>query len=101
MQHIDSVAGFSDLKDLLIRTHKIEKGRELIKLYFTESDDRLYMHDYNDHKKMITLCKSIREKELSNSLSRRSERLIREALNHRSPSQYLIMNFNLYGFFKM
>ena len=56
------MSGFSDLKDLLIRTYKIDKDQGLVKLYFTEENNRLLMHDYDDHERVIYLCSNLKNK---------------------------------------
>lgn len=49
MQQQQLISGFSELKDLLIRTYNIEKDREFVRLYFSECDNQLLMYDYDDH----------------------------------------------------
>jgi len=46
MQQRELISGFSELKDLLIRTYKFEKEREFVRLYFSEYKNELLMHDY-------------------------------------------------------
>jgi hypothetical protein len=100
MQQLESVTGFSELKDMLIRTYEIERSRELIKLYFSEQDQMLLMHDYDDHNKAIHLCFSIKEKLLRKHLTHNARKLIEDSLEEPSPSNYLNTQFQLYGFFR-
>ena len=75
MQQREIVSGYSELKDLLIRTYQIERRREFIKLYFTEKNNRLLMHDYNDHKKFIELVEEIDTKIVSTKLTNSARRI--------------------------
>jgi hypothetical protein len=100
MQQLDSVTGFSELKDLLIRTYNIEKERSLIQLHFTESDHELLMHDYSDHEKVICLCSDLRVGTPDKSLSPRAKRIVNEALKQNKPCEFLNNGFKLYGFFR-
>ena len=100
MQQRELVSGFSELKDLLIRTYQIERGRELVKLYFSEEDNKLLMHDYDNHKKVIRLCLNLERKNIWNGLTGNAHRLVNESLKHASPSEFLIQEFQLNGFFR-
>lgn len=100
MRQQNLVSGFSELKDLLITTYKIEKPRELVQLYFSQSGMELLMHDYDDHKKVMHLCFDIRKKQTKIGLKTYAERLVNEALTHHLPSAFLNHNFKLYGFFR-
>ena len=100
MQQREIVSGYSELKDLLIRTYKIERSRELVKLYFTENDNRLLMHDYDNHKNSVEISKKINAKLISSQLSYYAFRLALEALKNQSPSEYLNSGFKLNGFFR-
>lgn len=100
MQQAQVVSGFSELKDLLIRTFQIERPREKIRLYFTDKDDQLLMHDYHDQK-FIIVIKSIRQIDLIEDLSEKSRLLCLEALMHLQPAHYLNEGFLLYGFFRL
>ncbi len=100
MPQIDMITGFSDLKDLLIRTYNIQKPREFIRLYFTLDNDYLLMHDFHDHKKVITLCFSINSKILRKGLTIKSQKLVMNSLNQNIPSEFLNNEFQLNGFFR-
>ncbi len=100
MQDRELVNGFSELKDLLIREYKIDRDRSSVKLFFSEKDNSLIMHDYNDHKKVLILSFNIIKKEIWRGLSNYAQRLVMEALNSDSPSHFLIESFRLYGFFR-
>lgn len=100
MQQRELVSGFSDLKDLLIRTYNIEKERELVRLYFSESKNELLMHDYDDHKKAIRLCLNLKRKLIMERLTVNAQRLVQESLKHTSPAEFLINEFQLNGFFR-
>jgi hypothetical protein len=100
MQSIEIVSGYSDLKTLLVRTYKIDRPVEFIRLFFSESQNELLLHDYDDHKKIIHICYSIKMKDIRPRLSRNSNQLILESLNQKSPAQFLNDGFKLYGFFR-
>ncbi len=100
MQQLNSVTGFSELKDLLIRTYKIEKDRELIKLYFAEYKNELFMHDYSNHKNLICLCRNTKTKTPSKKLPPKAYEIVLQALNQVKPAEFLIEGFRLYGFFR-
>ena len=100
MKQIEIVSGFSELKGLLIRTYKIERSSELIKLYFTLQDQQLYMHDYDDHKKAVLLAKDIDFKDISDQLAFKAQRLVAEAIDNPNPAEFLNMEFKLSGFFR-
>lgn len=100
MQQRELVSGFSELKDLLIRTYKIDRNRELVRLYFSEKDNELLMHDYDDHKKSFALSRSMNNKEISHGLTANALRLVKESLNRVSPADFLIEQFQLNGFFR-
>lgn len=100
MQQRELVSGFSDLKDLLIRTYKIDRDRELIKLYFTIMDSELLMHDFDDHKKVICLCANLNNKFIRNVLVSKARLLVEESLLHTNPAQFLNLEFQLNGFFR-
>ena len=82
MQQREIVSGFSDLKDLLIRTYKINRDRELVKLCFTEKDNELLMHDYDDHKKVICLCSNIKNRLIRNILAPKASLLVKESFTN-------------------
>lgn len=100
MEQMEIISGFSELKDLLIRMHHMKKDREFIRLYFSETNNMLLMHDYSDHKNAIVLCKSLMLKQVSGELTYVAHRLVLESLKHASPSEFLINNYQLYGFFR-
>lgn len=99
MQQRELVVGFSELKDLLIRIFQIEREKSIVKLYFSEEGIELLMHDHDDHKKTITLSRDMSNKDIRKGLGNRSHILIKEALLHSSPSNYLNEEFKLNGFF--
>ncbi len=82
MQQREIVSGFSELKDLLIRTYRIERSREFVKLYFSENDKILFMHDYDDHGKKIALSFDLELKHVWDGLAASAHRLVNESLNH-------------------
>lgn len=100
MQSKELVSGFSELKDLLIRTYKIDKPRELVRLYFSIERDMLIMHEYDDHKKIIILSVSSSSRKPSENLAPTAARLVANALKNPKPAQFLIDHFQLYGFFR-
>ena len=100
MEQYNLVVGFSDLKELLIRTYAIERDRALVKLYFSESALELVLHDYDDHFKTIVLCFDMPKKRLRRGLSYHSQKLVRKSLNYRKPSDFLNNEFRLNGFFR-
>lgn len=100
MQQRELVSGFSDLKNILIRTYKIDRDRELVKLYFTERDSELLMHDYDDHKKVICLCTNLKNKFIRNDLVSKARLLVEESLMQANPAQFLNLEFQLNGFFR-
>ena len=100
MQQRELVSGFSDLKDLLIRTYKIVKEREFLKLYFTEVNNELLMHDFNDHKREISICSDVKNKVIKIALSPTAKLLVKESLLHSDPVKFLNDEFKLYGFFR-
>lgn len=99
MQQLEIVSGFSELKDLLIRTYKISRNRELVKLYFSTKENALLMHDFDDHKKELSLCSNLKEGSIRKTLAPRAYRLVAESLNHVSPTDFLNCEFQLNGFF--
>ena len=100
MQQREFVSGFSDLKDLLIRTYKIDRSREFVRLCFSKKDNSLLMHDYDDHKKMLVLCSNLKEENIQEGLPLNARRLVSESLKHFSPAEFLIKEFQLNGFFR-
>lgn len=100
MQQRELVAGFSELKDLLIRTYKINRDREFIRLYFSEKDNQLLMHDYEEHQQALTLSRDIINKQIRDGLSANSHNLIKESLLRPKPSEFWNIGFKLNGFFR-
>ena len=101
MQQRELVSGFSDLKDLLIRTYKIDRDRSLVMLYFTEADDQLLMHDYDDHNKVITICSNLKNKFIKRDVfTVRAIFVVENALDQDDPSVFLNSSFKLNGFFR-
>lgn len=100
MQQRELVSGFSELKFILINTYKIDQSPELVKLYFTEIEGSLLMHDYNDHNKVIHLSFNFKKKEVSRGVTGKALKVVKESFNHKVPSNYLNLNFQLYGFFR-
>ena len=100
MQQRELVSGFTELKDLLIRTYGIERRREFVRLYFTLRGKVLLMHDYDDHKKEIVICSNIEEKIVGKGLGVIARRVVKESLRRPSPTAFLIQEFQLNGFFR-
>jgi hypothetical protein len=100
MQQRETIFGFSELKDLLIRTYRIQRSRESIRLFFSEDKNVLLLHDYDDHKKTIHLSFDIKGKSVRETLAPYAKKLVEESLEQPSPSKYLIDEFQLYGFFR-
>lgn len=98
MQQKDIVSGFSDLKDILIRTYKIERPRNQIRLHFTFSNEELWMHDYDDHWKKVVVAKDGRNRVPENS---RGWKLIRTAIKYKNPHTLLNELFQSHGFFRL
>lgn len=74
--------------------------REFVRLYFSECKNELLMHDFNDHNKIVSLCIDLKKKNILNSLTMNAYRLVDESLRHISPSEFLIKEFQLNGFFR-
>ncbi len=100
MQQLELVTGFSELKDMLIRKYKIERSRNLTKLYFSEKENSLLLHDYDDHRRTITLCSNLKSGTISDDLGLNAVLLVSESLKHPSPAEFLIREFQLNGFFR-
>ena len=100
MQQRDVVSGFTELKDLLIRTYQINRSRDLVKLYFSQGENELLMHDYDDHNKVISLCANLSLRERSIPLTQNAHRVIGESLKHKFPAEFLNSEFLLNGFFR-
>jgi hypothetical protein len=99
VKQTDLVSGFSELKDILIRAYGIDRPRNRIKLYFTEGENELHMHDDSDHKKIVPLVDNLREKYILPFNEKKATALIRESLNHNEPALFLNEEFESYGFF--
>jgi hypothetical protein len=100
MKTTSAVSGFSELKELLIRTYKIERPAIEVRLYFTEEENALLMHDYDDHKKVIVLSNNIKTKHLSKALLGNARLLCFEALKTELPAVDLNNGFLLCGHFR-
>ncbi len=100
MQQREFVSGFSELKDLLIRTYRIERSRDLVKLYFSDTGDELLMHDYDIHDNVISLSSNIQRKAVWEGLTGSAQLVVIESLSQTSPSRFLNDGFKLYGFFR-
>ena len=100
MQTRQFISGFSDLKNLLIKTYKIEKESDQIKLYFSESENNLILHDYDNHARTIVLVFDVRRKRIEKWLSRSAHLIVERSLMNKAPAKYLNEGFQLYGFFK-
>ena len=100
MQQREFMSGFSDLKGLLIRTYKIDKEKEFVKLYFTKKDNELLMHDFSNHNRTIGLCSDIKNKFITVTISPTAKLLVKESLIHIDPAKFLNEQFKLYGFFR-
>ena len=97
---MEIVSGFSELKDLLIHTFKVTRNREFVRLYFTELDNELLMHDYADHKKVIVLSLDIESQDIPKEIPLRARRLIQNSLMQKGASDFLNRGFQLHGFFR-
>ncbi len=103
MEQRTLVSGFSELKDLLIRTYNIDSDRSFIRLYFTEGrrgDAEILMHDFNDHSKMISVCTDLNRNIIPGKIKGNARHLVEKSLEFDSPSEFLNTNFILYGFFR-
>ena len=100
MKQQELVSGFSELKDLLIRTYGVNRSREFVRLYFSVSGNRLLMHDYVDHKKAIVICNDLASKNIPEGFSPGIQKLVAESLMHLSPTDFLNNEFQLNGFFR-
>ena len=100
MQTMSAVSGFTELKDLLIRTYNIDRPKEEIRLWFTVLEDLLIMHDYQDHQKSIVLINSIQAKAFKKLKLNHATELLEEALETNKPDVFLNDGFLLHGFFR-
>jgi hypothetical protein len=100
MEQVQIVSGFSELKDLLIQKFQIARSRERIRLYFTENDDQLLLHDFHEHKISLTIVRSIEQKILSGYLTENARLLCAKAIKEPDPVAYLNHGFLLYGYFR-
>ena len=101
MHQIQIISGFSELKDLLIEQFQVKRPREMIRLHFTISRDRLLVHDYNNHQNVIPIVHSALQRDLNIHLKGNAKTLCLEALTHPDPALYLNEEFQLYGFFRL
>ena len=97
MQQKDLVVGFSDLKDILIQTYKIEKPRDQIRLYFSFVGTELRMHDYEDHEKAVTVISDAGD--IQPKPGSFGWRLINFAKKVKTPRFYSMNFFNYTAFF--
>lgn len=95
MQQLEIVSGFSDLKSILIRTYNIEKSRQRVRLWFSESDNRLSMHDYYEHKNSVLLSLD-GEPMITEYFGRK---LVVEALRWPDPVAFLNEEFRANGYY--
>ena len=99
MKQLDKISGFTELKDMLIRTYLINRSHDLVKLFFSERKNALYVHDYDDHSKALRICNNIELEYIPHGLPPNVFRLANESLKHASPAEFLINEFKLSGFF--
>lgn len=99
MEQTEFVVGFSELKDLLIDKYKILAPREHLRLYFTESNNQLIIHDYRSHLKQLVLSRNVKSGQTMEFLERMALKVIQLSLLSSSPSKMLNENFLLYGYF--
>ena len=100
MQERVLISGFSELKDLLIKTFQIERNTEFVRLYFSQKNNELLMHDYDDHKKAINLSFNLKKGDIKTMLTINAHRVVKESLKHKSPAEFLNNGFKLSGFFR-
>jgi hypothetical protein len=100
MNAASAVSGFSELKELLIRTYKIERPPVEVRLHFSQEGNQLLMHDYDDHKKVIILSYNLKTKRLSDAVVGNARLVCLEALNTELPATDLNSRFLLYGYFR-
>jgi hypothetical protein len=101
MKATSAVSGFSELKELLIRTYKIERPSNEVRLHFSQEGNELLMHDCDDHQKVITLSNKIKDKRLSNLITGNARMICMEALEAEFPAAYLNDRFLLYGYYRL
>lgn len=58
------------------------------------------MHDFDDHKKIVSLSRNIATNQVSDLLTHNSFLLVKESLEKENSSEFLINEFKLNGFFK-
>lgn len=100
MQERVLISGFSELKDLLIKTYKLERSREYVRLYFSEKYNMLCMHDYDNHKNVIVISFDLENKFIKETITGNAYRIVKESLNYTSPAEFLNNGFKLSGFFR-
>jgi hypothetical protein len=59
MQSMQVINGFSDMKSQFIRKTKTPKATQELELWFTQSQDALYMHDKAEHKTNMLIALKI------------------------------------------
>ncbi len=100
MQTASAVSGFSGLKEILIRTYKIDRPPIEVRLHFSQTENLLLMHDYDDHGKMIVISNNPKRKAFSDFLTGNARLLCVEALETEFPAADLNSRFLLYGYFR-
>jgi hypothetical protein len=71
MQSMQIINGFSDMKSQFIRKTKTTKATQELELWFTQTDDALYMHDKAEHKTNMLIALKIKNQWV-NRLEQRS-----------------------------
>ncbi len=100
MQSTEIMSGFSDLKDILISTYKIELSKNKLRLYFSLHNGELFMHDHQNHARQITLSPDIRKKFVGPLHGKKpAQRLVKHSLEQENPADFLNDLFLLNGFF--
>ncbi|MBC7421677.1 MAG: hypothetical protein H7328_13190 [Bdellovibrio sp.] len=100
MEPRELMYGFSDLKKLLIQTYQIDQPPEVVKLYFSEGDNALVVHDYDDHRKQLFLSLDVFNKLARPELPLKVINLVNESLKQSHPANFLNNEFLLNGFFR-
>ncbi len=100
MQQTEFIVGFSELKDLLIETYKIDLPRDQIRLFFAEIDNTLLLHDYLNHKRSVLLSSNIHQKRSPNVRKKIALKIIFLALDSADPALFLNESYLLYGYFR-
>jgi hypothetical protein len=99
MQQTTVMGGFSDLKDILIKHHNIQTPKQEIRLYFSNKENQLLLHNYHKHAQFIVLV--VDSKAVTTFESARINALIKYAVgNSTNPDRLLNDLFLSVGFFK-